>query len=119
MSLCGALLLLLAESRVEGRSMFAGVPTWGDNKPKTYLQLLGRILVVFMFATVMHFEFYITSILQNIIALVLMAAVTIGYKAKLSSLLLVLWLTGKQHNILSIYNNFIPMFFCLYFTCFL
>lgn len=94
MSLCGALLLLLAESRVEGRSMFAGVPTWGDNKPKTYMQLLGRILVVFMFATVLHLETHPLNILQNIVAITLMGAVTIGFKAKLSSLVLVLWLTG-------------------------
>jgi len=100
MSLCGALLLLLAESRVEGRSMFAGVPSLGENKPKTYMQLSGRILVVFMFITVLHFEFHPFLLLQNIVAIVLMGAVTVGYKAKLSALVLVLWLT-----VLNLYSN--------------
>ena len=42
LALCGALLLVLAESRVEGRSLFPGVPSLGENKPKEYLQLTGR-----------------------------------------------------------------------------
>ncbi|KAH7636871.1 surfeit locus protein 4 [Dermatophagoides farinae] len=100
MSLCGALLLLLAESRAEGRSMFAGVPTLGENKPKTYMQLLGRILVIFMFVTVLHFDIHPLIVLQNIVAIVLMGAVTVGFKTKLSSLILVLWLT-----VLNFYSN--------------
>merc|ERR1719270_3274196 len=49
LALCGALLLVLAESRSEGRSLFPGVPSLGENKPKEYMQLVGRILLVFMF----------------------------------------------------------------------
>ncbi|KAF4521647.1 hypothetical protein B566_EDAN009380 [Ephemera danica] len=57
LALVGALLLVLAESREdEGRSLFAGLPSVGDNKPKNYLQLAGRILVVFMFATLLRLE---------------------------------------------------------------
>ena len=57
LALIGALLLVLAESRQEGKSLFAGVPTLGDNKPKSYLQLTGRILLVFMFVTLLRLEF--------------------------------------------------------------
>ena len=57
LALIGALLLVLAESRQEGKSLFAGVPSLGDNKPKSYLQLTGRILLVFMFATLLRMEF--------------------------------------------------------------
>lgn len=95
MSLCGALLLLLAECKVEGRSLFAGVPSLGENRPKTYMQLSGRILTVLMFATILHLDVNVFQIIQNIIAIALMAAVTVGYKTKLSALLLVLWLSGK------------------------
>merc|ERR1712013_302672 len=35
LALIGALLLVLAESRVEGKSLFAGVPSLGENKPTT------------------------------------------------------------------------------------
>lgn len=56
LALIGALLLVLAESRGEAKSLFAGVPSMGDNKPKNYLQLTGRILLAFMFITLIRFE---------------------------------------------------------------
>ncbi|XP_054158038.1 surfeit locus protein 4-like [Oppia nitens] len=102
MSLCGALLLLLAECKAEARTLFAGVPTLGENRPKTYMQLTGRILTVLMFATILHLDVNIFSIIQNIIAIGLMGAVTVGFKTKLSALLLVLWLSALN----------------LYFNCF-
>ena len=34
LALVGALLLVLAESRIEGKSLFPGVPSLGENKPK-------------------------------------------------------------------------------------
>ena len=52
-ALCGALLLVWAESKVEDKSLFAGVPSLGENKVKTYLQLAGRVLMVFMFITLL------------------------------------------------------------------
>lgn len=93
LSLVGALLLLIAESRIEGKSLFAGIPNLGENKPKNYLQLTGRILLVFMFITVVKLEMSFLQILQNIIASALMILVTVGFKTKLSALVLVLWLT--------------------------
>lgn len=95
MSLSGALLLLLAENRAEARTMFAGVPSLGENKPQTYMQALGRVLVVFMFMTVLHFEFHPISIIINIVAVILMVAVFVGFKTKLCALVLVLWLSGE------------------------
>lgn len=46
MALTGGLLLLLAESREEAKSLFAGVPTLDTHsKPKSYMQLAGRVLL--------------------------------------------------------------------------
>uniref|UniRef100_A0A8C2GLC7 Surfeit locus protein 4 n=1 Tax=Cyprinus carpio TaxID=7962 RepID=A0A8C2GLC7_CYPCA len=56
LALGGGLLLLLAESRSEGRSMFAGVPTMRESSPKQYMQLGGRVLLVLMFMTLLHFD---------------------------------------------------------------
>ncbi|XP_044728345.1 surfeit locus protein 4 homolog [Chrysoperla carnea] len=100
LALIGALLLVLAESRVEGRSLFAGVPTMGDNKPKNYLQLTGRILLAFMFITLIRFELSFMQIIQDILGSALMVLVTVGYKTKLSALILVLLLT-----LLNFYHN--------------
>ncbi|KAJ3603495.1 hypothetical protein NHX12_028240, partial [Muraenolepis orangiensis] len=46
LALGGGLLLLLAESRGEGKSMFAGVPSLGESSPKQYMQLGGRVLLI-------------------------------------------------------------------------
>ncbi|XP_071445204.1 surfeit locus protein 4 homolog isoform X1 [Hetaerina americana] len=94
LALIGALLLVLAESREEKRSLFAGVPSLGDNKPKNYMQLTGRILLVFMFVTLLRLELSFMQILQNIIGSALMILVTVGYKTKLSAIILVLWLSA-------------------------
>lgn len=53
---------MLAESRGEAKSLFAGVPSLGDNKPKNYLQLTGRVLLAFMFITLIRFEFSIVQV---------------------------------------------------------
>jgi uncharacterized membrane protein YphA (DoxX/SURF4 family) len=100
LALVGALLLVLAESREEGKSLFAGVPSLGDNKPKNFMQLAGRILLAFMFITLIRFELSFLQILQDIVGSSLMVLVTIGYKTKLSALSLVLLL-----SILNLYHN--------------
>lgn len=67
LALIGALLLVLAESRGEAKSLFAGVPSLGDNKPKNYLQLTGRILLAFMFITLIRFELTFLQVRSNIL----------------------------------------------------
>jgi uncharacterized membrane protein YphA (DoxX/SURF4 family) len=100
LALIGALLLVLAESRGEARSLFAGVPSLGENKPKTFMQLAGRILLAFMFITLIRFEFSIFQIIQDILGSILMVLVVVGYKTKLSALILVALL-----SILNLYHN--------------
>ncbi|KFO21508.1 hypothetical protein H920_17149 [Fukomys damarensis] len=92
LALGGGLLLLLAESRSEGKSMFAGVPTMRESSPKQYMQLGGRVLLVLMFMTLLHFDASFFSIVQNIVGTALMILVAIGFKTKLAALTLVIWL---------------------------
>lgn len=122
-ALIGALLLLVADSYAESRSLFAGVPSLGENKPKSYLQLAGRSLIAFMFITLIRFEFsflqvwnqpfkwnrlanayyvfwILLQIIQTVLGSLLMALVTIGYKTKLSALILVIFLTS-----VNVYHN--------------
>ena len=86
-------MLLLAESKAEGKSLFAGLPSLGENTPKTYLMLSGRVLLVFMFLTLLRFEFSFLHTVQNIIGTALVILILVGYKTKLASLALVIWLT--------------------------
>ncbi|BFZ05731.1 hypothetical protein BsWGS_08770 [Bradybaena similaris] len=100
MALAGGVMLLLAEDRNEGKSLFAGLPSTGDNNPKQYMQLSGRLLLVLMFITLLRFEVSVVQIIQNVIGSALMICIAIGFKTKLSALVLVIWLTG-----LNIYFN--------------
>lgn len=120
LALIGALLLVLAESRGEAKSLFAGVPSLGDNKPKNYLQLTGRILLAFMFITLIRFDgisflqvciltlpqetytdmYFSFQVITDLVGCSLMILVTVGYKTKLSALILVLLLST-----LNFYHN--------------
>ncbi|XP_035771802.1 surfeit 4, like [Neolamprologus brichardi] len=63
LALGGGLLLLLAECRGEARSVFAGVPSLGhQSSPKHLLQLGGRVLLVLMFMTLLHFDLSLLSV---------------------------------------------------------
>ena len=86
-------MLLLAECKAEGRSLFAGLPSLGENNTKTYMQLSGRILLVLMFLTLIRFEFSFVHIVQNFGGTALIILMAVGYKTKLASLLLVVWLS--------------------------
>lgn len=96
-SLCGALLLLLV--RQESKRLMAGLPQMQDESA-SYMQLVARILLVLMFSTSLKFDFHPWQVLQNIIGSVLMLGVTVGYKTKLSALMLVFWL-----SIVNVYFN--------------
>lgn len=89
-SLCGALLLLLV--RQENKRLLAGLPQL-ENDNSNYMQLVARILLVLMFSSLIKLEFNLWQILQNIIGSFLMIMVTIGFKTKLSALVLVIWLS--------------------------
>ncbi|XP_067868149.1 surfeit locus protein 4 isoform X2 [Heterodontus francisci] len=92
LALGGGLLLLLAESRSEGKSMFAGVPTISESSPKQYMQLGGRVLLILMFMTLLHFNASFFSIIQNVVGTALIVLVAVGFKTKLAALTLVIWL---------------------------
>lgn len=85
-------MLLLAEVSGEAKSMFAGVPTMGGNQRQSYMQLAGRLLVIIMFLTLFSFDFSIFRIAIFLVGSALMVCVAIGYKTKLSALILVICL---------------------------
>ncbi|VDP23791.1 unnamed protein product [Soboliphyme baturini] len=90
----GGLLLLLAEAQADSQSLFAGVPQMSDTyKPKSIMQFAGRILLIFMFISLMKFELSFIRIVELVVGGALMTLVSIGYKTKLSALVLVIWLT--------------------------
>lgn len=73
--------------------MFAGVPTMGGNQKQSYMQLAGRLLVIIMFITLIAFEFTIFRVVFFLVSGSLMCCVAVGYKTKLSALVLVVLLS--------------------------
>jgi len=101
LALSGGLILLLAESRQEARSIFAGLPSLDNtNKPKTYMQLTGRVLLLLMYLTLLKFDMSLYHIVFNLFGTILIMLVTVGYKTKLSALCMVLFLL-----IINVYEN--------------
>ncbi|XP_060069808.1 surfeit locus protein 4-like [Ylistrum balloti] len=100
LALAGGVLLLLAEDRAEGKSLFAGLPSLGENNPKQYMQLSGRILLVLMFLTLLRLELDFFQMIQNLVGTALILLIAVGFKTKLSALVLVVWLT-----LLNLYFN--------------
>jgi len=92
LALVGAVCLLLAEVMGETRTIFAGVPTMDDNKTKNHLQLSGRLLLILMFMTLLHFTMSLKDLVVNLVGLSMMGMVAVGYKTKLVSIIMVTWL---------------------------
>ena len=100
LAVVGALLLVLAESRTEARTLFTGVSGLGEIKSKDCLQLTGRILLVFVFVPLLRFEGPTLEVMLNLFGSALMILVTIGYKTKPAASVLAAWLF-----ILNVYFN--------------
>ncbi|ORY05034.1 SURF4-domain-containing protein [Basidiobolus meristosporus CBS 931.73] len=97
-SILGGLLMLLADSinnqDDKRRTVFPGLPTISYTNRSTYIQLAGRILLIFLFMSfVFAGEMTPLRIAASAIGLVASAMVVIGFKAKFSALFLVLFLS--------------------------
>lgn len=93
LSLTGGLALLFAETfESKARTFFAGVPTLDNKKPQNWMQLVGRLLLVIMFLTVQSWELSFFYILETLIAVGLMLLVVVGWKTRMSALLLACYL---------------------------
>jgi hypothetical protein len=87
LSVIGGLLMLLADSYIASRRrLFAGVPTLNENEKQTYLQLGGRILLVFLFISfIMAGDYSFLRMFVSIIGLIACIMVVVGFKAKYSA----------------------------------
>jgi ER-derived vesicles protein len=102
LSVIGGLLMVLGDSFVKKR-VFAGLPTIDEKDKKQYIQLGGRVLLIFLFiGFVFAGEWTIWRVLVSLIGFVACVMVVVGFKAKLSAIILVLLLS--IFNILV--NNF-------------
>lgn len=94
LSVIGGLLMVLGDSFVKKSRVFAGLPTIDEKDKKMYIQLGGRVLLIFLFiGFVFAGDWSIWRILVILIGFVACVMVVVGFKAKLSAIILVLLLS--------------------------
>lgn len=94
LSVIGGLLMVLGDSFVKKSRVFAGLPTIDEKDKKMYIQLGGRVLLIFLFiGFVFAGEWSIWRVLVSLIGFVACVMVVVGFKAKLSAIILVLLLS--------------------------
>jgi uncharacterized membrane protein YphA (DoxX/SURF4 family) len=99
LSVLGGLLMVLSDSLSAQKSLFAGIPSMdvNDTDRKKYFQLIGRVLLVFLFlGFVYNNKFTWVRTVVSIIGLIACVMVAVGFKAKYSALFLV--------TLLSVFN---------------
>jgi len=106
LSVMGGLLMVLSDSWVRKR-VFAGLPQMDEKDRKMYVQLGGRILLIFLFiGFVFTGTWSFWRVFVSLIGLVACVMVVVGFKAKLSAVLLVV--------LLSVFNLFVNNFWTLH-----
>lgn len=94
LSVIGGLLMVLGDSFVKKTRVFAGLPSIDEKDKKMYIQLGGRVLLIFLFiGFVFAGEWSVWRILVSLIGFVACVMVVVGFKAKLSAIILVLLLS--------------------------
>ncbi|TPX16416.1 uncharacterized protein E0L32_003710 [Thyridium curvatum] len=107
LSVMGGLLMVLSDSWIRKTQAFAGLPQLEEKDRKMYIQLAGRVLLIFLFiGFVFSGEWTLGRILVSLIGLVACVMVVVGFKAKASATLLVV--------ILSVFNILVNNFWTLH-----
>ncbi|KIX04669.1 uncharacterized protein Z518_05539 [Rhinocladiella mackenziei CBS 650.93] len=107
LSVIGGLLMVLGDSFVKKSRVFAGLPTIDEKDKKMYIQLGGRVLLIFLFVGfVFSGEWSVWRVLVSLVGFVACVMVVVGFKAKLSAIILVL--------LLSVFNVLVNNFWTLH-----
>ncbi|KAF9974358.1 hypothetical protein BGZ73_002244 [Actinomortierella ambigua] len=94
LSVVGGLLMIVSDSMQKRRELFAGLPSLTESNKRTYFQLAGRVLLIFLFVGfALHGQWTLTRIIASIIGFVACVMIAVGFKAKWSAMFLVLFLS--------------------------
>ncbi|KAF9585159.1 hypothetical protein BGW38_003667, partial [Lunasporangiospora selenospora] len=94
LSVIGGLLMVVSDSLSRRRQLFAGLPNITENDKRTYFQLAGRVLLIFLFiGFVFKGNWSFARVLSSMVALAACVMIAVGFKAKLTAMFLVLFLS--------------------------
>lgn len=103
LSVVGGLLMVLSDSWVRKKFVPAGLPQLDEKDRKMYVQLAGRVLLIFLFiGFVFSGSWSLGRVLVSAFGFVACVMVIVGFKAKWSAIILVV--------LLSVFNIFVNNF---------
>ncbi|KAF9158155.1 hypothetical protein DFQ27_002433 [Actinomortierella ambigua] len=94
LSVVGGLLMIVSDSLQKRRQLFAGLPNVTESNKRTYFQLAGRVLLIFLFVGfALHGTWSLSRVIAAVVGFVACVMVAVGFKAKWSAMFLVLFLS--------------------------
>lgn len=94
LSVIGGLLMVVSDSLNKRRQLFAGLPSITENNKRTYFQLAGRVLLIFLFVGfALHGSWSLSRVIASIVGFAACVMIAVGFKAKWSAMFLVLFLS--------------------------
>ncbi|KAG0032266.1 hypothetical protein BGZ82_006612 [Podila clonocystis] len=94
LSVIGGLLMVVSDSLNKRRQLFAGLPSITENNKRTYFQLAGRVLLIFLFVGfALHGTWSLSRAIASVIGFAACVMIAVGFKAKWSAMFLVLFLS--------------------------
>jgi len=100
LSVVGGLVMVFSDAITSRNRGFAGLPSLSENDRRKYFQLVGRVLLIFLFlGFVLQGQWSIARAFVSLIGLAACGMIAVGFKAKWSAAFLVI--------LLSVFNVFI------------
>jgi len=100
LSVVGGLIMVFSDAITSRNKGFAGLPSLTENDKRKYFQLVGRVLLIFLFlGFILQGQWSFARVLTSVFGLGACGMIAVGFKAKWSAAFLVI--------ILSIFNVFI------------
>jgi len=94
LSVIGGLIMVFSDAITSRNRGFAGLPSLTENDKRKYFQLVGRVLLIFLFIGFMiQGQWSISRIIVSIFGLVACTMIAVGFKAKWSAAFLVILLS--------------------------
>lgn len=94
LSVAGGLIMVFSEAITSRNRGFAGLPSLTENDKRKYFQLVGRVLLIFLFiGFILQGQWSIARVFVSIFGLAACGMIAVGFKAKWSAAFLVILLS--------------------------
>jgi len=94
LSVIGGLIMVFSDAITSRSRGFAGLPSLTENDKRKYFQLVGRVLLIFLFiGFILQGQWSIGRLIVSVLGLIACVMIAVGFKAKWSAAFLVILLS--------------------------